>query len=144
MRLLFLASSLLALDETLCLQQNGDQDLTTNEFHSLPNSAKAPYISLLRARGPACWDAAYYLETHQDVVDTGFNISTAWEHYVQYGQFEDRLERYALQSLKRGCIVCSSTIPSSCPSMRRHVAGLQTLFQSMFCPHGRVLADFHS
>ena len=50
----------------------------------------------MRARGPACWDAKYYLETYKDVVDTGFNISTAWEHYVQYGQFEDRLERYAL------------------------------------------------
>ena len=87
----------------MCLQQTGNQDLTTNEFDRLPDSAKAPYISLLRARGPACWDAEYYLETHKDVVETGFNISTAWEHYVQYGQFEDRMDRYALQSLKTIC-----------------------------------------
>ncbi|KAL0029714.1 hypothetical protein WJX79_004145 [Trebouxia sp. C0005] len=71
----------------------GEQDLTTNEFHRLPDSTKAPYISTMRARGPACWDAEYYLKTHKDVVESGFNISTAWEHYVLYGQFEDRLDR---------------------------------------------------
>ena len=67
--------------------------MTTNKFHTLPDSVKDAYRNMLRSRGEGCWDAGYYLKTYPDLQESGLNTSTAWAHYVQHGQFEDRLER---------------------------------------------------
>ena len=92
----------------MLMQFNGAQDVATNEYHTLSDSDKAPFVTTLRVRGNACWDAEYYLEQYPDLEEAGYNLSTAWEHFVEHGQFENRVERYALGSL------CVLTIPVCC------------------------------
>ena len=94
------------------VQYTGSQDVSTNQHHTLSDSDKAPYMMSLQAQGNACWDAAYYLEHHPDLEEAGYNLSTAWEHFVEHGQFENRVERYevkvCLLFVQHNCYIASA------------------------------------
>ena len=78
----------------LVLQTNGRQDVTSNVFQENAATLRAPLIAMLKARGPICWDADFYLEHNPDLAQGGINtISLAWSHYVENGQFEGRAAR---------------------------------------------------
>lgn len=77
----------------VCLQHAGVQDVLTSRHHVLTDIEKAPYIASLKARGQACFDAEFYLVQYPDLGKAGVTLSTAWEHFVNHGQFESRIER---------------------------------------------------
>ena len=78
----------------LCLQGNGSQDVTSNAFVDNAVELRAPLVALLQARGPVCWDAAFYLEHNPDLVPGGITTADlAWQHYITSGQFEGRASR---------------------------------------------------
>lgn len=78
----------------LCLQGNGSQDVTSNAFVDNAIELRAPLVALLQARGPVCWDAAFYLEHNPDLVPGGITTADlAWQHYITSGQFEGRASR---------------------------------------------------
>ena len=72
--------------------------MSLNEFYTHADKIQAPLVKSLRARGPQCWDADFYLANNPDLGDHGIQLDQAWEHFVTSGQFEDRPERYVLRS----------------------------------------------
>ena len=78
----------------IVLQSNGSQNVTSNAFLDSAAELRAPLVALLQARGPTCWDAAYYLEHSSDLGAGGITTTDlAWQHYVASGQFEGRASR---------------------------------------------------
>ena len=73
------------------------QDVTSNAFIKHAASIRARKRSLIRGRGPVCWDANFYLEHSPDLPVGGVSTAAqAWEHYIVSGQFEPRASRYII------------------------------------------------
>lgn len=85
----------LQYQEWMAAAKNGSQDVTSNVFKDNAAGIRAPHIALLQARGPICWDAAFYLDHNPDLAPGGINtMELAWQHYITAGQFEGRASRY--------------------------------------------------
>lgn len=82
-----------AASVVLHMQTSAHQDVSSNKFYKEASKIQAPLIKSLRARGPQCWDADFYLANNPDLGDNGIQADQAWEHFVTLGQFEDRPER---------------------------------------------------
>ena len=67
--------------------------MNTNELTDRLVLDRAQQIGSLRAQGPACWDAEFYLAHNPDVKAAHKSVESAWEHYVVHGQFENRAKR---------------------------------------------------
>ena len=85
-----------SLTVRLWLQYSGRRNVNSNEFVAHINDIRAPLISSLRARGAHCWDADFYMDQYPDLRASGMAADEAWEHFVNYGQFEDRVERWVV------------------------------------------------
>ena len=68
--------------------------MTSNKYFAQADKIQGPLIKALRARGPNCWDADFYLANNPDLAANGIQqADQAWEHFVSVGQFEDRPEQ---------------------------------------------------
>ena len=59
---------------------------------------RAPMIAYMERRGPGCFDFAYYMENSPETLS--WPAEEVWAHFVQSGQFEQRLYRYWLPQWK--------------------------------------------
>lgn len=70
--------------------------------------SKEDAVKLLLQRGRACFDHVYYKQQYTDLGNS-FTQLELWLHYVKYGQFENRLTRYADYQvyLMCYCLLCA-------------------------------------
>ena len=75
----------------LALQALLAEDLTFNMYAFDPMLFRAAGIAYMEKRGPGCFDFGYYAQNNPEL--STWPIDEQWFHFVQSGQFEDRLYR---------------------------------------------------
>ena len=77
--------------DCLALQALLAEDLTFNMYAFDPMLFRAAGIAYMEKRGPGCFDFGYYAQNNPEL--STWPIDEQWFHFVQSGQFEDRLYR---------------------------------------------------
>jgi hypothetical protein len=68
------------------------EDVKSNMYAFDPMLFRAAMISYMERRGPGCFDFAFYAKSNPETA--AWPIEELWAHFVQSGQFEDRLYRW--------------------------------------------------
>lgn len=83
------------------MQLTGDRDISGNQFIEKPEEFKAPFVAMMKARSPQCFDHGFYRDANMDLAkDLSKEISKPipdeqlWHQFIHSGQFEARPHRY--------------------------------------------------
>lgn len=82
------------------MQIVGERDIFTNQFIEKPEEFKAPFVAMMKARSPQCFDHGFYRDANWDLAkDLSKDQSKPipdeqlWHHFIHSGQFEARPHR---------------------------------------------------
>ena len=73
------------------VQGSGTCDISTNQFIEKPEEFKAPFVAMMRARSPQCFDHGFYRDANWDF--QGWTDEQLWHNFIHSGQFEARPHR---------------------------------------------------
>ncbi|KAK9848558.1 hypothetical protein WJX84_002458 [Apatococcus fuscideae] len=82
--------------EWLTEQDTRLQDVTSNRWKSEGWAIKAPKYVYMQARGPTCFDHAFYRARNQDLQNLT-DDAALWEHWLTLGEFEGRPHRWTCE-----------------------------------------------
>jgi len=78
-------------NDSAAVQESGSCDIFTNQFIEKPEEFKAPYVTMMKARSPQCFDHGFYRDANWDF--QGWTDEQLWHNFIHSGQFEARPHR---------------------------------------------------
>ncbi|KAL4428545.1 hypothetical protein ABPG75_002634 [Micractinium tetrahymenae] len=74
-------------------QAAGTPDVASNVYRDDPKPFRLPRLAYMQARGPDCWDEAYYLQQNPDLKHYTTK-EELWGHFLRGGAYEGRSFRF--------------------------------------------------